>query len=99
VYSSGLCMGECLRNSAEMVFNLCQLCERDNMACMSKFGCSYFPFWPYFFSLSPLVAPSTVPPMKPWGREAELLVLGIVSCASVAFLLLTGIICYKAIKR
>ncbi|XP_035379884.1 proline-rich membrane anchor 1 isoform X2 [Electrophorus electricus] len=49
--------------------------------------------------LSPTVAPSTVPPMKPWGREAELLVLGIVSCASVAFLLLTGIICYKAIKR
>ncbi|XP_076873736.1 proline-rich membrane anchor 1 [Brachyhypopomus gauderio] len=49
--------------------------------------------------LSPTVAPSTVPPMKPWGREAEILVLGIVICASVVFLLLTGIICYKAIKR
>ncbi|KAL7871641.1 hypothetical protein SRHO_G00066240 [Serrasalmus rhombeus] len=49
--------------------------------------------------LTPTVAPSTVPPMKPWGREVEILVLGTVSCASVVFLLLTVIICYKAIKR
>ncbi|KAM6954029.1 proline-rich membrane anchor 1 [Aplochiton taeniatus] len=43
------------------------------------------------------VAPSIVPPMKPWWKE--ILVLGTVSCASITFLLLTAIICYKAIKR
>ncbi|XP_010880756.1 proline-rich membrane anchor 1 isoform X2 [Esox lucius] len=43
------------------------------------------------------VAPSTVPPIKPWWRE--IVVLGTVGCVSVAFLLLTVIICYKAIKR
>uniref|UniRef100_A0AAZ3QBX9 Proline rich membrane anchor 1 n=1 Tax=Oncorhynchus tshawytscha TaxID=74940 RepID=A0AAZ3QBX9_ONCTS len=43
------------------------------------------------------VAPSTVPPMKPWWKE--IVVLGTVGCASVAFLLLMVIICYKAIKR
>ncbi|XP_060771749.1 proline-rich membrane anchor 1 [Neoarius graeffei] len=49
---------------------------------------------------SPTVAPSSVsPPVKPWGREVEILVLGTVSCASVVFLFLTVIICYKAIKR
>ncbi|RXN26565.1 proline-rich membrane anchor 1 [Labeo rohita] len=46
-----------------------------------------------------LVAPSTVSPITPWRREMEILVLGTVSCASVVFLLLTAIICYKAIKR
>ncbi|XDV42190.1 hypothetical protein PO909_010901 [Leuciscus waleckii] len=46
-----------------------------------------------------LVAPSTVSPIIPWRREMEILVLGTVSCASVVFLLLTVIICYKAIKR
>ncbi|XP_061075725.1 proline-rich membrane anchor 1-like isoform X2 [Conger conger] len=39
----------------------------------------------------------TVPQMKPWWKE--IVVLGTVGCASVAFLLLTVIICYKAIKR
>ncbi|KAB5540123.1 hypothetical protein PHYPO_G00097710 [Pangasianodon hypophthalmus] len=49
---------------------------------------------------SPTVAPSSVsPPVKPWGREVEILVLGTVSCASVVFLFLTVIICYKTIKR
>ncbi|MCI4389743.1 hypothetical protein PGIGA_G00102070 [Pangasianodon gigas] len=49
---------------------------------------------------SPTVAPSSVsPPVKPWGREVEILVLGTVSCASVIFLFLTVIICYKTIKR
>ncbi|XP_062324358.1 proline-rich membrane anchor 1 [Osmerus eperlanus] len=43
------------------------------------------------------VAPSTVPPVKPWWKE--IVVLGTVGCASFAFLLLTVIICYKAIKR
>ncbi|KAI5615154.1 proline-rich membrane anchor 1 [Silurus asotus] len=46
------------------------------------------------------VAPSSVsPPVKSWGREVEILVLGTVSCASVIFFFLTVIICYKAIKR
>ncbi|XP_026146828.1 proline-rich membrane anchor 1 isoform X3 [Carassius auratus] len=45
------------------------------------------------------VAPSTVSPITPWRKEMEILVLGTVSCASVVFLLLTAIICYKAIKR
>ncbi|XP_042602684.1 proline-rich membrane anchor 1-like isoform X2 [Cyprinus carpio] len=49
--------------------------------------------------LAPTVAPSTVSPITPWRREMEILVLGTVSCASVIFLLLTAIICYKAIKR
>ncbi|KAF5889805.1 proline-rich membrane anchor 1-like isoform X2, partial [Clarias magur] len=48
---------------------------------------------------SPTVAPSIVsPPVKPWGKEVEILVLGTVSCASVVFLFLAVIICYKAIK-
>ncbi|XP_059354658.1 proline-rich membrane anchor 1 [Carassius carassius] len=49
--------------------------------------------------LAPTVAPSTVSPITPWRREMEILVLGTVSCASVVFLLLTAIICYKAIRR
>ncbi|GAA6085338.1 proline-rich membrane anchor 1 [Tachysurus ichikawai] len=55
-----------------------------------------FPKTPQSFT----VAPSIVsPPVKPWGRDVEILVLGTVSCASVVFLFLTVIICYKAIKR
>ncbi|KAF7690601.1 hypothetical protein HF521_012405 [Silurus meridionalis] len=47
-----------------------------------------------------VIAPSSVsPPVKSWGREVEILVLGTVSCASVIFFFLTVIICYKAIKR
>ncbi|XP_059368762.1 proline-rich membrane anchor 1-like isoform X2 [Carassius carassius] len=49
--------------------------------------------------LAPTVAPSTVSPITPWRKEMEILVLWTVSCASVVFLLLTAIICYKAIKR
>ncbi|XP_062857512.1 proline-rich membrane anchor 1 [Trichomycterus rosablanca] len=45
------------------------------------------------------VAPSAVPPVDPWERKMEILVLGTVSCASVVFLFLTVFICYKAIKR
>lgn len=53
-----------------------------------------------FSFFCPAVAPSIVsPPVKPWGRDVEILVLGTVSCASVVFLFLTVIICYKAIKR
>ncbi|TSR99382.1 Proline-rich membrane anchor 1 [Bagarius yarrelli] len=48
----------------------------------------------------PAVAPSSVsPPVKPWGGQVEILVLGTACCASLVFLFLTVIICYKAIKR
>ncbi|XP_035235336.1 proline-rich membrane anchor 1 [Anguilla anguilla] len=43
------------------------------------------------------VAETNVPQLKPWWKE--IVVLGTVGCASVAFLLLIVIICYKAIKR
>ncbi|XP_048831690.1 proline-rich membrane anchor 1 isoform X2 [Brienomyrus brachyistius] len=43
------------------------------------------------------VAESIVPQMKPWWKEIA--VLGSLGCASGVFLLLTAIICYKAIKR
>ncbi|XP_036406515.1 proline-rich membrane anchor 1-like isoform X1 [Megalops cyprinoides] len=43
------------------------------------------------------VSESNVPPMEPWWKDT--VVLGTVGCASVAFLLLTALICYKAIKR
>lgn len=42
--------------------------------------------------------PPVEPSIQPWWDEM-LLVLGTASCASVVFLLLTAIVCYKAIKR
>ncbi|XP_030628717.1 proline-rich membrane anchor 1 [Chanos chanos] len=49
--------------------------------------------------LIPSVSPTSVPTQKPWMEDIEILVLGSVSCASVVFLVLLVIICYKAIKR
>nr|XP_015206413.1 PREDICTED: proline-rich membrane anchor 1 isoform X3 [Lepisosteus oculatus] len=39
----------------------------------------------------------SVPQMKPWWKE--IVIIGTVGCATVLFLLLMVIICYKAIKR
>ncbi|XP_031437499.1 proline-rich membrane anchor 1 isoform X2 [Clupea harengus] len=44
------------------------------------------------------VPPPVEPARKPWWNEM-LLVLGTTSCASIVFLLLTAIVCYKSIKR
>ncbi|KAG9282973.1 proline-rich membrane anchor 1 [Astyanax mexicanus] len=95
-HAQGELQKSCSRTSAEPVEGVCKL------PCQCK---RYPPLPPPPPPpppprlLSPTVAPATVPPMKPWGREVEILVLGTVICASVVFLLLTGIICYKAIKR
>ncbi|KAL0967560.1 hypothetical protein UPYG_G00253790 [Umbra pygmaea] len=43
------------------------------------------------------VSPSTVAPVKPWWMD--IMVLGLLSCASAGFTLLLVIICYKAMKR
>ncbi|XP_058843541.1 proline-rich membrane anchor 1-like isoform X1 [Acipenser ruthenus] len=42
-------------------------------------------------------AESTVPLLKPWWKE--IVVVGTVGCATLVFLLVMVIICYKAIKR
>ncbi|KAJ8341383.1 hypothetical protein SKAU_G00336740 [Synaphobranchus kaupii] len=47
--------------------------------------------------LASTVAETIVPQMEPWWKE--IVILGTVGCACVAFLLLTVIICYKAYKE
>ncbi|TNN84168.1 Proline-rich membrane anchor 1 [Liparis tanakae] len=49
--------------------------------------------------LGTTVAEPTVPLLRPWWTEMDIVVLGTVGCASVVFLLSAIIICYKAIKR
>uniref|UniRef100_A0AAZ3SW57 Proline-rich membrane anchor 1 n=1 Tax=Oncorhynchus tshawytscha TaxID=74940 RepID=A0AAZ3SW57_ONCTS len=89
-FTQGEPQSSCARNVAERAGESCQL------ECQCR---PYPPLPPPPTSSTPQtsVAPSTVPPMKPWWKE--IVVLGTVGCASVAFLLLMVIICYKAIKR
>ncbi|XP_029589237.1 proline-rich membrane anchor 1 [Salmo trutta] len=93
-FTQGEPQSSCARNVAERAGESCQL------ACQCR---PYPPLPPPPPPPPPprllvfTVAPSTVPPMKPWWKE--IVVLGTVGCASVAFLLLMVIICYKAIKR
>ncbi|XP_055496055.1 proline-rich membrane anchor 1 isoform X1 [Leucoraja erinacea] len=46
---------------------------------------------------SPTVKPTDYPPLKPWWTDMVILIA--VGCATLAFLVVVVIICYKAIKR
>ncbi|KAI1895416.1 hypothetical protein AGOR_G00106060 [Albula goreensis] len=93
-FTQGELQKSCSRTVAEKVSEHCQL------ACHCR---PYPPLPPPPPPPPPprLLVPAVVQPnvtqMKPWWKE--IVVLGTVGCASVAFLLLTVIICYKAIKR
>ncbi|XP_062899344.1 proline-rich membrane anchor 1 isoform X2 [Mobula hypostoma] len=46
---------------------------------------------------SPIVKPTDYPPLKPWWTDMVIVIA--VGCATLAFLVVAVIICYKAIKR